>query len=940
MRKTTQVRYAWHWLLRAILFCSLLLGSLITPVSTGARSRAQSTEPEENARQLLESMTPEERVGQLFLVSFRGTDIDPGTPIHDLITNHHVGGVILSREKDNFIGPEGTPAQALETNRRIQLVEWGGSIEVIVDPTTDTSFRPTYVPLLIGVSQEGNGYPYDQILNGLTPLPNLLAIGATWDTNLAQRMGNILGGELSTIGFNLLIGPSLDVLDYTGFENPGDLGTRTFGGDPFWVGEMGRAYITGLREGGDGRIAVAGKHFPGLGGSDRLPTDEVATVRKTLEQLKLSELAPFFAVTGAAQSPESTVDALLTSHIRYQGLQGNLRATTSPISFDAQAFEQLMNLPQLATWRENGGVVISDELGSRAVRRFFSTSGQTFDGRLVARNAFLAGNDLLYLGDYSEENDPEGYTNTIRTLEFFAQKYREDPAFKERVDQSVIRILSLKYRLYDNFTLNAVLPPADGAETIEPQNGTSFAVASQAATLISPSPSELDDVLPNPPELNDRFVIFTDTYNIQQCSTCPEEPVLSREAFQEAVVNLYGPEAGGQILPYNIASFNFNSLADVLDTGVGDTLLERTTRRADWIVFLMLDEDPDRPTSLALRRFLDDRPDLYRRKRLVVFALDAPYYLDATDVIKLTAYYGLYSKQPQFIDVAARLLFKELRPIPGALPVTVPGIGYDLISATSPDPERAIQLFLDLPDLGVSATDGTPEPEIDIDLQEGEVLPLRTGVILDHNGNPVPDGTPVRFTMTIGGLESSPQVETTSNGVARTTFIINASGAVTIIARSGEPPAISNQIQFDVPSENEITPVPTEAATSTAPPSPEPTSTVVVLPPEETPIQPGPHTSTDIGDWLLALGTAMGVGWIVYWFSSNSGRVRWGVRWGLCALIGGMLVYTYLSLQLPGTTELLTSWGRWAVVLSALGGTILGLGGGLGWHQISRRASP
>jgi beta-N-acetylhexosaminidase len=41
------------------------------------------------------SMTPEERVGQLFLVTFRGTDTHDQTQVYDLIANHHVGGVVL-----------------------------------------------------------------------------------------------------------------------------------------------------------------------------------------------------------------------------------------------------------------------------------------------------------------------------------------------------------------------------------------------------------------------------------------------------------------------------------------------------------------------------------------------------------------------------------------------------------------------------------------------------------------------------------------------------------------------------------------------------------------------------------------------------------------------------------------------------------------------------
>ncbi len=62
---------------------------------------------------------------------------------------------------------------------------------------------------------------------------------------------------------------------------------------------------------------------------------------------------------------------------------------------------------------------------------------------------------------------------------------------------------------------------------------------------------------------------------------------------------------------------------------------------------------------------------------MIVFAFNAPYFLDLTDISEITAYYCLYSKSPPFVEVAARLLFRELTPA-GILPVSVQGIGYDL----------------------------------------------------------------------------------------------------------------------------------------------------------------------------------------------------------------------------------------------------------------------
>jgi beta-N-acetylhexosaminidase len=60
-----------------------------------------------------------------------------------------------------------------------------------------------------------------------------MALGATWDPNLAEKVGKIKGFELSALGINMLFGPSLDILENPNPEGLGDMETRTFGGDPF-----------------------------------------------------------------------------------------------------------------------------------------------------------------------------------------------------------------------------------------------------------------------------------------------------------------------------------------------------------------------------------------------------------------------------------------------------------------------------------------------------------------------------------------------------------------------------------------------------------------------------------------------------------------------------------------------------------------------------------
>jgi beta-N-acetylhexosaminidase len=319
---------------RTLAFITLLV-ILITAPGPPVRANNLLLAPEIQAGTLLDRLTPEERVGQLFLITFQGTDVGADSPLYQLVTKYNVGGVVLLARNNNFDDLNKTTdaflSQVLDTNDHIQQNEWDYSRQSQLDINTGQSHFPSYIPLFIATSQEGDGFPYDQILHGLTPLPNEMSLGATWTPEMAAQVGDIQGKELAALGFNMLLGPSLDVLETPQIEVSDNLGTRTFGGDPYWVSEMGRAYIRGVHLGSDGHLAVVANHFPGHGSSDRLPEVEVATVRKTLDELISFDLAPFFAVTGNAQTPEEVTDALLISHIRYQGLQGNIRATTRPV---------------------------------------------------------------------------------------------------------------------------------------------------------------------------------------------------------------------------------------------------------------------------------------------------------------------------------------------------------------------------------------------------------------------------------------------------------------------------------------------------------------------------------------------------------------------------------------------------------------------------------
>ena len=858
----------------------------------------------QRAQQLLNKMTPEERVGQLFLITFQGDTISEEGELSALLQDYQVGGVVLSRSDDNFTGPEGTVDSAAALIAQLQQTTWQNSLSM-VESEEGTQIKKNYTPLFIGISQDGDSYPFDQILSGLSTLPNQMAIGATFSTELAKSSGELLGQELHALGFNLFLGPSLDVLDSSYSESDISLGTRTFGGDPYWVGELGKAFISGLHSGSDSKMVVIAKHFPGRGSSDRLPEEEVATVRKSLEQLKLIELAPFFSsATIDPSDPTTTADGFLVSHIRYQGFQGNIRETTKPVSFDSSALSSIMNLEQLSTWRSEGGILISDSLGGNAVRSFFDPDDEDFDGKQIALNAFLAGNDILFLDDF-QSTDDESEMDTIRnTLDFFAQKYREDNAFAERVDESVLRILTLKYKIYGTFSLSTVLADEILLDEIGQGYDILSKIARNAATLINPSAEELPSILPDPPTTGDRIVFITDTIDASQCSTCDEEAVFSKDALEETVLRLYGDNGTEQVIERRLRSFSFDDLIEYLDNTADRPDVGSFISEANWLVFSILDLDENRAGSDALKRLLAEKPDLLRDKEVVVFAFNVPFYLDATDLTFIDAYYCLYSKTSVFIETAARLLFQEINSR-GHSPVSIPVVGYDLIEMTYPDPAQTISLEIDIDKLTESKKAESENIGVEnLVFRLGDALPIKTGPILDRNGLIVPDGTVVYFLIDhLGENEQSTIVEAeTESGIAIMSYPIQSYGRVEIRVQS-DPAKNSDIFVLDITSEeggviSQITPTPLptiESINTTANQG------------------NGNGINGSSGDeertipatvqWLFASLVILGTAYVIYLLTQRYFSLVGGTVIALYAVISGYGCLLWFQLSLPGSFQ-------------------------------------
>lgn len=884
-----------------------------------------SADPQVEA--LWAQMGPEERVGQLFLVTFYGSDVDETSDIAELVFRYHVGGVVLLSGNDNFDDTGVLSHQVYQLTTSLQRLAANPEPPASVEPPYVADSPGPYIPLFIGLEHDGSGGSHTQLLSAVTPLPSSLAIGATWQPSLAEATGQVVGEELSALGVNLLLGPSVDVVERP-LQPPssGDLGTWVFGGETFWVSQMAIFYVRGVHEGSNGRLAVVPGHFPGQGGADRLPSIEVPRVRKTLDELKLFDLIPFSAITNTSQDPLNIADALMTGHISYLGFQGG----TLPISLDSRALQELLKSDPFATWRAQGGLIVSNSLGLRGVRRLYPRGEEEFPGRTIAKDALMAGNDVLYLGQFGQ-NLPTGQQQAIiDTIDYFVQAYQTgDSAFRARVDDAVRRILRKKLDLYGGrFDLGSnVLPAASSLSLLGGASDVTFSVAQNALTLLSPAK---DDLLTRP-QSGERIVVFTDTRAVRQCTTCVARSMIPVGALQSAILKSYGPRASKLVTDADIQSYSFDQLANYLDfgpqvvaaeaedaTAVPDNLSLALTS-ADWVVFVMLDDNPSMPSSNAVKRFLEV-PPVGPDTRIVVMAMAAPYYLDSTQVGYLTAYYGLYGYTEQFVDVAAQALFQGIQP-GGASPVSVGGVNYNILQATSPDPNQIIPLTWGQGEVPASGTP-TPAPV----MKKGDILQVSTGLIIDRNGRPVPDGSPVEFEVNYkseGGL-SSFIPSTTVGGKAQASLPLDRPGELSITATSN-PAEQSDVIAVFVPDTGEVS---IEISPPDIPPTstPIPTVTPTVVP-ESPPAEPQPEPPVvNFGDLLLSLFGLAAISITVFILGLGRHDLNYGLLLSLPIVVVGLVAYNYYALDMPGAD----SWRKlmgdlWGAGVFTWVGSLVGL---------------
>ena len=244
------------------------------------------------ADKYMAKMSLDDKLGQLFLANFVGTDYPPQDA--GMIEINRAGGVIMY-------------ARSLLTKDQAQAM--------IAKANTHAK-----IPLFMSIDQEGGGV--DRLLSIYGPHPSARTMALSKSTSYVQQQGALVGSQMKSLGLNLNFAPDVDVQLVDGR----DLGSRNFGTDPQTVSTYAGAFLAGLQSAG---VVGCLKHFPGLGGAVDDAHMTTPVIDRTRQQIDQVELAPYrtLIATGQAQ-------CVMTTNLMMPALDPNMPAELSPKIID------------------------------------------------------------------------------------------------------------------------------------------------------------------------------------------------------------------------------------------------------------------------------------------------------------------------------------------------------------------------------------------------------------------------------------------------------------------------------------------------------------------------------------------------------------------------------------------------------------------------------
>lgn len=340
----------------------------------------------EEARKLVEAMTVEEKVAQMFFIGFHPVDLPERYA--EFIERNGLGGIILFTR--NVKSAEQTRALTASAQAAARRSRQG-------------------LPLAISIDQEGGIVVRMSEEAGYTHMPGNMALGAADDETLTYRTARIMAAEMRAVGVNWNLAPVLDVNN-----NPTNpvIGVRSYGEDPSLVARHGVAAIRGFQS---GNVAACAKHFPGHGDTAVDSHLALPVIPHGRDRLKAVELAPFQAAF------EAGLDSVMTAHVFFPALEPT---PGLPATLSRNVMTGLLR-------EEMGfeGVICSDCLEMKAI-------ADNYSHEQTAIMAVEAGVDALLIS--------HTWDVQMAMYQALVQAVKDGRVSESRIDESACRVVRMK----------------------------------------------------------------------------------------------------------------------------------------------------------------------------------------------------------------------------------------------------------------------------------------------------------------------------------------------------------------------------------------------------------------------------------------------------------------------------------------------------------------
>lgn len=331
------------------------------------------------------------KLGQLFFVGFQGYTLSKQTK--EFLQNIQPGGIIFFECN-------------IKDKKQVK--------RLITEVNNCLAIKP-----FIAVDQEGGSV--ERLRNICTSVPSIWGLSKVGLKELLAGQ-EIIANELLELGFNMVLGPVLDIN-----SNPNNpiIGTRSISNNPTVVSKYGLAIVKMFLK---YNLIPVIKHFPGHGDLNIDSHLGLPVLSKSIEKINDFELVPF------KNAIKHKAPAIMTGHIQVQCLEKDNKL---PASLSKNILQKL-----LRNKLNFKGLIITDELNMKGITSNYSLE----DGAL---KALIAGSNMV-LFNLNEKS-------TTKAFHYIHKNLDHNKTLKNNIEDSYKRIKAVKNKFLTELTHKPVL---------------------------------------------------------------------------------------------------------------------------------------------------------------------------------------------------------------------------------------------------------------------------------------------------------------------------------------------------------------------------------------------------------------------------------------------------------------------------------------------------